>query len=256
MTGLHPAGVAFPFLPNPNLIPETAKTWEIGLNYARDNILNPGDGFRAKASWFHNDVDNYIGLVYLSPFVPGSGCPFVPLPWAIPICAQYQNIDKVEIEGFELEALYDTGWMFTGVQLASIQGQDMSGGTPTPLWSIPPNQVTGRLGFRALDQKLVFGAEAQMVMPYDNLAFVPGAPFRPSIIDGYTLVNLFASYEPNDNLRFDIRLENLFDTTYGNYLNVASGSPIFQPGFNAKFAATLRFGVVGEQVAEAEVYKP
>lgn len=256
MTGLHPAGVAFPFLPNPNLIPETGKTWEIGVNYSRDDIINPGDGFRAKAAWFHNDVDNYIGLVFLSPFVPGSGCPFIPLPWAIPICAQYQNIDKVEIEGFELEALYDTGWMFVSLQGASIQGQDKSGGTPTPLWSIPPNQVTGRVGFRMLDQKLVFGGEIQKVMSYDNLAFVPAAPFVPSIIDGYTLVNLFASYEPNDNLRFDVRLENLFDETYGNYLNVASGSPLFQPGFNAKFAATLRFGAVGEPVVEEAVYKP
>ncbi len=256
MTGLHPSGVAFPFLPNPNLTPETAHTFEVGLNYSRDDIIAPGDGFRAKASWFHNQVDDYIGLVYLSPFVPGSGCPFIPLPWAIPICAQYQNIDKVEIQGFELEALYDTGWMFTSVQLATIRGEDKSGGVPTPLWSIPPNQVTGRIGFRALDQKLVFGGEVQKVMAYDDLAFVPAAPYLPSIIDGYTLVNLFASYEPNDNLRFDVRLENLFDTDYGNYLNVASGSPILQPGFNAKFAATLRFGVVGEAVVEDVVYKP
>ena len=34
ISGLHPAGVTFPFLPNPDLKPETGKTWEFGVNYA------------------------------------------------------------------------------------------------------------------------------------------------------------------------------------------------------------------------------
>ncbi|MEJ8572602.1 TonB-dependent hemoglobin/transferrin/lactoferrin family receptor [Microbaculum marinum] len=253
MTGLHPAGVAFPFLPNPNLVPETAKTWEIGLNFKRDNILSQGDGVRMKAAWFHNDVDDYIGLEYLSPFTPGSGCPFIPLPWSIPICAQYQNIDQVEIQGFEFEAVYDTGWLFAGLQAASIQGQDLSTFPSTPLYTIPPNQVTGRLGFRMLDESLVFGGEVQKVMPYHSLSFTPTAAYIPTIVDGYTLVNLFASWEANENLRFDVRLENLFDVNYGNYLNVAAGSDLFEQGFNAKFAATLRFGLVEEPLVEEQI---
>jgi len=252
MTGLHPAGVAFPFLPNPNLVPETSKTFEVGVNFKRDGILSPGDGIRMKAAWFHNDVDDYIGLTYLSPFVPGSGCYYVPLPWSIPICAQYQNIDQVKIQGFEFEAVYDTGWMFAGLQGAAIQGKDLSTVPSSPLSTIPPDQITGRLGFRVLDEKLVFGGEIQKVMPYRSLSFVPGASFLPSIQEGYELVNLFASYEPNDNLRFDMRIENLFDVTYGNYLNVAAGSPILEPGFNAKFSATLRFGVVEPSLLEEE----
>lgn len=248
MTGLHPAGVAFPFLPNPNLIPETSKSWEIGLNFKRDGLITPDDGIRLKAAWFHNDVDDYIGLVYLSPFVPGSGCPFIPLPWAVPICAQYQNISQVEIQGFEFEALYDAGWMFASLQAATIMGNDLSTVPSTPLYTIPPDQITARLGFRMFEDTLVFGGELQMVMPYHSLSFTPTAPFVPTIVDGYNLVNIFASYEPNEYLRFDMRLENVLDVAYGNYLNVASGSPIFEPGFNAKFAATLRFGVIEDPV--------
>jgi len=258
MTGLHPAGVVFPFLPNPNLTPETAKTWEIGLNFKRDNVITPGDGIRIKADWFHNDVDDYIGLTYLSPFDPTSGCPYIPLGWAIPICAQYQNFDRVRIEGFELEALYDTGWMFASAQASTINGQDLSTNPSTPLLSVPPNQVTGRLGFRLLEEKLTIGGEVQKVMSYKAGSYATDPTLQASIIDGYTLVNLFASYAPNDNLRFDMRLENLFDTAYGYYLNAAAGSPILEQGFNAKFAATLRFGVEGEEVSydEAAVYKP
>ncbi len=256
MTGLHPAGVAFPFLPNPNLVPETAKTWEFGLNVKRDDVFQPGDGVRIKAAWFHNDVDDYIGLAYLSPFDPTSGCPFIPLPWAIPICAQYQNFERVRIEGVELEALYDTGWMFAGLQASAISGEDLSTSPASPLASIPPDQVTARLGFRMLDQKLTVGGEVQKVMSYRVGNYTTDPTLQNSIIDGYALVNLFASYEPNDNLRFDVRLENVFDVAYGYYLNAAAGSPLLEQGFNAKFAATLRFGVPEADLpVEPAVYK-
>lgn len=253
MIGLHPAGVLFPFLPNPDLIPETAKTWEAGLNFARDNVLYEGDGVRMKAAWFHNDVADYIGLTYLSPFVPDSGCFFVPTPQSIPICAQYQNFDTVRIHGFELEAVYDTGWFFAGLQGAAIQGVDTSTTPSTPLYSIPPDQVTGRVGFRALDEALVIGGEVQRVMPHNSLSFTPSAPFEPTIRDGYTLVNLFGSYEANDNLRINVRLENLFDVEYANYMNIASGTDVFERGFNAKIAATLRFGVVQPSLVGDEI---
>jgi len=243
MTGLHPAGVVFPFLPNPDLVPETARTIEFGVNVKRDNVFQTGDGVRIKAAWFRNNVDDYIGLAYLSPYDPTSGCPFAPVAWAIPICVQYQNFDKVRIEGVELEALYDTGWMFAGVQGSAISGQDLSTTPSSQLASIPPDQVTGRVGVRLLDQKLTIGGELQMVMPYKVGNYSTDPTLQDSIIDGYELLNLFASYAPNDNLRFDVRLENILDVAYGNYINVAAGSPILEEGFDAKFAATLRFGV-------------
>ena len=39
ISGLHPAGVTFPFLPNPDLKPETGKTWEFGVNYSPDGVF-------------------------------------------------------------------------------------------------------------------------------------------------------------------------------------------------------------------------
>jgi hypothetical protein len=41
---------------------------------------------------------------------------------------------------------------------------------------------------------------------------------------------------------FDIRLNNLLDVTYANYLNAACGADVNEEGFNAKLAATVRFG--------------
>jgi len=74
----------------------------------------------------------------------------------------------------------------------------------------------------------------QHVFGQDNF----DAPFA----DDYTLVNLFASYEASENFRVDLRINNLLDETYANYLNAVSGASVFEPGFNAKLGATIRFG--------------
>ena len=59
ISGVHP-GFPFEFLPNPDLKPETARNSEIGVNVQYNSVLLPGDAFRAKADYFHNNVDNYI----------------------------------------------------------------------------------------------------------------------------------------------------------------------------------------------------
>ena len=241
MTGTHPAGVAFPFLPNPDLKPETAHTWEAGINIKRDNIFTDGDGFRAKAAYFHNTVDDYIGMEFLTPYHPiwiptgNPSCPHLAAgPWEYgtfpPICAQFQNFDQVVIQGLEFELLYDQGAFFTGLSGSFLKGEDKE--TGDPLLSVPQDQLGGFVGFRALEQKLVFGGE---VYHY----------FEHKLADGsdYTVVNLFAGYEVSRNLRLDARIDNLFDVSYTNYLNEAAGVGTYdEPGFNAKLAATFRFG--------------
>ena len=77
ISGLHPAGITFPFLPNSGLTPETGKTWEFGVNYKTDSIFQSGDALRLKAAYFHNDIDDYIGIVDDIPAGTGA-CPAVP----------------------------------------------------------------------------------------------------------------------------------------------------------------------------------
>ncbi|TIV27698.1 MAG: TonB-dependent receptor, partial [Mesorhizobium sp.] len=123
ISGNHPAGVSFPFLPNPNLKPETGKTVEFGVNYKQNDIIEGGDALRLKAAYFNNNVDDYIDGVTLSPFDPTSGCPFGP---GIPICFQYQNFAKAKINGFELESVYDAGWGYAGLSASIINGHTIS----------------------------------------------------------------------------------------------------------------------------------
>lgn len=239
ISGLHPAGVVFPFLPNPNLGPETATTYEIGLNFARDNLFIDGDGLRAKAAVFRNDVEDYIGLEEIAA---GSrpDCPFLALPpvWVpggyyVPACYQYVNIAQVRIEGFEFESVYDAGDFFTGLNVTLLNGVDQS--TGDVLETVPPAQITGRLGFRFFERRATLGGEVQHVFENEDVS----APFG----EDYTLVNLFASYVASENVRVDLRINNLLDETYANYLNaITLPTPVYEPGFNAKLGATIRFG--------------
>lgn len=230
ISGMHPAGVSFPFLPNPALKPETGKTWEAGINYTADSIFRAGDALRLKAAYFNNDVDDFIDGVTLSGYDPTSGCDY---QGSTPICFQYQNFAKAKIEGFELESVYDAAWGFAGLSASVIDGHTISyEGDEADLATIPSAQVTGQLGFRFFDDKLILGGEVQYnAKPKGN----PAA-------EDYTLVNAFASYRPNDTFKLDLRVDNLLDEKYASPLNATTTEVLYEPGISVKLAATMRFG--------------
>ncbi|MFC6488007.1 TonB-dependent receptor domain-containing protein [Nitratireductor sp. GCM10026969] len=227
ISGMHPVP-PFPFLPNPDLKPETGKTWEAGINYAIDDVVQPGDSLRLKAAYFHNDVDNYITEEYV-PVIPGTSCSFS----AIGVCVQYQNALAAEIRGFELEAYYDAGRYFGGLSISAIDGHEIAqDGTRSELSTIPATSVTADLGMRFLEERLTIGGEVQ----YND------APRGATFADDYTLVNLYANYQATENLRVDFRVDNLFDEKYILPTADVAGGSIYQPGVTVKLGATLRFG--------------
>jgi len=235
ISGLHPNGVVFPFLPNPNLRPETATTWEAGLNYSADGIIAGDDSLRLKAAYYTNDIDDYIGGTEISIFEGNPDCPYFPPPYypTIPTCYQYQNFANAGINGFELEALYDASWGFAGLTLSIINGHTVSySGEVADLSTIPSSQVTGQLGFRFIEDRLIVGGEVQ----YN------GAPAGHAIAQDYTLVNLFAGYQATDDFKLNVRADNLFDVNYTNPLNASTTNVIYEPGLSVKLAATMRLG--------------
>jgi hemoglobin/transferrin/lactoferrin receptor protein len=225
ISGIHPFP-PFPFLPNPDLKPETARTWEFGVNYQHDGIFAADDRLRLKAAYFNNDVDDYIDFATV---FPGPGCSS-----AVGFCIQNQNYANAKIKGFEFESVYDAAWGYAGLSASVTQGHLIDyDGVRTELQSVPSSQVTAQLGFRYLEDRLTVGGEVQ----YN------GKPKGNDLADDYTLVNAFATYKANDNLKFDFRVDNLFDTKYATALNAAYTDPVvYDPGVTLKLAATMRFG--------------
>lgn len=50
------------FVANPNLRPETAKNKEITANLHFDSLFKQGDKFKIEATYFRNDVKDFINL--------------------------------------------------------------------------------------------------------------------------------------------------------------------------------------------------
>lgn len=240
-SGVHPVPPAFEIAPNPNLKPETAENWEAGVNLSFDKIFTPQDVFRAKATVFRNDVENYIEdeLVGFDPtpvfpngppacFIFGTNCGV----------NQYVNIAEARLEGFELEAVYDNKDWFVNLAYTHVRGTDLT--TGQPLKSIYPDKIVATVGLRLLDEKLLVGGRWTYADGQDRVPD-PVNPSDPTIDEtptsSYNLVDLFATYEVNETLDLGLTLNNIFDEQYRIHRHEEP-----EPGFNARISATIRFG--------------
>lgn len=234
-SGIHPVPPEFTIAANPNLRPETAENYEVGANLKFDKILNGKDALRAKATLFRNDVEDFIEnrLVGLNPatcFNPfvGTGCGV----------SQYVNIANARLEGFELEAIYDNRDWFINVAYTHVRGDDLTNNQP--LKSIYPDKVVTTLGFRLWEEKLLLGGRWTYAANQDRVPD-PVDPSDPAIDEtptpSYNLVDLFATYEVNDNLDLGLTLNNIFDEQFRIHRHEDP-----EPGFNAKIWAKVTFG--------------
>ena len=214
--GFHPPPVSTGrFFPNPDLKAEVAHNIEGGIGYDNTNLFLPDDQLSARLGVFRNRVDNYIEQVYVMFPIPGG--------------YQYQNVAEATIEGIELEASYDAGFAF-----GTLSGQVMRGideVTGDELSSVPANSIVGILGFRALDRRLEVGTKITAAAGKDT------ADMFGLVGEPYQLVDVFASWQFNEDARADLMLSNIFDVNYRQYPN---GSP--SPGFNAKVSLVTKFG--------------
>jgi len=216
ITGTHPGGFSFDFLPNPDLVPEVAHNFEGGINGAFSNVFAADDTLSFRAGAYHNEVSDYIEGV----FDPIGGT------------YQYQNIANARLWGLEFESAYDAGWIFAG--LAASYGRGDNTTADEPLISIPADKVVSTLGFRLLDEKVTVGGRWFAVA--DQHRVPSGSPITATS-ESYDLVSLFASYAPNDFLSFGINADNIFDEEYRTLLDAYNS-----PGRSIMFTVTGRLG--------------
>ncbi|RDV03568.1 TonB-dependent hemoglobin/transferrin/lactoferrin family receptor [Undibacter mobilis] len=229
----------FCFLPNPNLRPEVGKNKEVGINFKFDGLFAKGDAFRAKINAFQNDVDDYIDLVASTPVA-------VPPFGTFSQFYQYQNIPSARIRGLELEANYDAGGWFVGVNGTLQKGQNTQ--TGAGLASIQPARVTTTAGLRLIDRKLTLSAQWSAVAANNDLP----AGYIPST--SYNLVNLYATYQATKDVLINLGIDNVFNEYYRPYAIPGSSTDGTSqndmlwtspgPGITYKAAIKVHFGGV------------
>lgn len=177
---------------NADLQAETSKGWEIGVDqgFVEGRI-------RVSATWFQNKLNNQIDYVNCTMGDPqcASG------RWGY-----YDNVARASFKGLEL------GLLLQPIDPLVIKA--------SYTWLKPRNEVTNTdLARRARDsfQTSVnwqanerFSLSASLTMTGDS--YDSAGHVNP--LDGYTLVDLRASYAVTKGLELYGRIENLFDTDY------------------------------------------
>ncbi len=205
---------------------EKSNNYEAGFTISKYDIFETGDTFNIKTTGFYNDLTDLIETT------PGTIT-----------TRSFYNVGRARIEGVEVEAAYDSTYVFGGLALAMINGKNLTNGYA--LRSIPAHKAVVTLGGRLPDYALEFGARATFAAGAPSSVSTAAASTvanRPTPVAGYTLVDVFASWKPQDGALKDfeaqVGINNLFDVDYRDNLSLERGK-----GRTFKITLAKRFGI-------------
>jgi vitamin B12 transporter len=167
----------FGFAGNPDLSPESSRTWEAGLEF------EPAAGQRLGLSAYRSDVRDLISF-------------------AAPLTNNAININRAELEGVELEYRAVRGGWTAGGNLAWQDAVDA--GTGNALLRRAKRKAHVDLGYR-------FDSGLELAVDGDH---VSARPDFGAQLDAYSLVHLRLAWPLGPNWRVEGRLENLTDRDY------------------------------------------
>lgn len=195
------------FIANPNLRPEETETFEVGAGFNRESILTEGDRLELKGAWFRTEANDLINLEVDFAFSPTCFAP----PFFSPCSAGTsfsENLDRAEIEGFEVAAAYTNGpWELSGA-LFEVDGENTLTGDPIGALQPLMGHITARYSIE--QARLVLGGRVGFAGEFDKTT----DPAQER--DGYTVIDLYAGWRPfeSEQLRIDFAVENAFEEDY------------------------------------------
>ncbi len=245
MWGSH-VGNSFPFFPNPGLEPEHSRTWEAGANLDLPGLVLDRDRLRLKATWFDTRVENYITQASVVGPASNSGQS---------LAVAFVNLDdEVRFRGLELEADYQLGpAFFRASWTRSIDDLGEGGYDPYPLGSLtgypatphgeanggnpfyllpPRKKGTFSAGLRLFDRRLELGSRVR----YEDNGDRGGSAYEDVL--NWTVYDLWARYDPTDNLTLRLAVDNLRDR---NYAELNGLSYWIAPGRTVTGSVSLNF---------------
>ncbi len=210
------------FVSNPNLDPEEAANKELLTRMNWSNVIANDDKLAFKASYFRNDVNNFIEQITTSPTF---------FPVMDPGYTTWVNVDKARIHGYELEARYSWKNLSARIGYGETRGKDRE--TGEYLTNIPADKWVMDVGYMFLpEQKLQAGTRLSLVSSQRRLPNTTTNDY-----DRYQLIDVYASWQPvGDSLTLDLTVNNLTD----EYYRVAF-EELYQPGREVRLSATYRF---------------
>lgn len=182
-----------------NLEKEQSNAVEAGVSLSFFDVFQDQDGLQIKSTAFYNDLKDLISTN------PNTG-----QSTSVPY---YVNIDEAEIWGLEVEAAYNSRYVFSTLAYSLVRGVDQE--TGSTLDSIPADTLAMTIGGRVPAYDVEFGWRGLFAAGIDS-----GATTGP--FPGYGVHDVFANWKPREGLLqgYELRaaVENVFDKDYQNNL--------------------------------------
>ncbi len=177
------------FIGNPDLRPETSETWEVGLD---QKLFDGRVAFGG--TYFNTDIEDLIQFKFLPTFD-----------------STVENIASARADGFEIYAeVRPIPALTLRGDFTHLEAENRK--TKSELPRRPKNTLALNVSYDFLP-----GANARVEVKYTgsqvDVDFVSGQPLHR---DGYTVANIYLSYEIVENVTLYGRVENLLDETYEN----------------------------------------
>lgn len=199
--------------PNPNLNPESSDGIDLGVRGSHN-------GFSYEVASFYNKFDDFIEMVEVGK--EGRTAVY-----------QYQNLSKATTKGVEAKADY---WLTDLVNvwgnLAYIDGKDGDGNYINSL-----SPLNGSIGVRLEQEKWNFNTALRFADDMDKVRKdAKGNEYAKAA--GWGVVDMYAQFNPMQDLQLNVGLFNLFDKEYTRYERIAGrdagsdNSLMTEPGRN------------------------
>lgn len=219
--------------PNESLKGETSDSWEAGIRFNRGGLFSKNDNFSFQLGYINNDVDDYIASIIIDEYtadIDNDGND------DLVEIKQYVNLNKAEINGFELSLNYTNDHWFTAITGQNLDGKDDSG---IKLADISPASLNVTIGAYLFDDKSRVGID---MTSRKKREYVQRRTDR--VRAAYSIFDVFASYQFNNALLLQLRIENALDKQYSKRaIAEIDGEDVttYSPGRNVKFTMQYSF---------------
>lgn len=190
---------------SPNLLKESAESYEAGFALSGNDLLTSGDTAALKTTAFYSDMTNLIA----SNATPAAGRPST---------TYYGNIGQARIYGVEVEASYDSELFYTNLAYSMTVGDNLV--TNTPLTTVPQSKLVATAGLRQAEWDLDYGARVTLaeVGRYVVPTIQQGQVAADGTAEAFATLDLFASWKPQQGqfkgLELTAGIDNLFNADY------------------------------------------
>ena len=219
------------FVENPDLRPQKTRTMEFGGGLSFDDIFVQGDSGRIKASHFRIAGEDFIDISLEQPllFGPDGWLPECRRPGACDGRTVSRNVSEARLDGWEVEAIYESARLRVTLGFSSIDGRDQT--TGAYLGVLTPDQLSSDLVVKLPEIDSVAGWRMLAAGSFDKVND------EDEERSGYAVHNMYFSWQPTvtslKGVRIDLGVDNLFDKAYARVFTGA-----FEPGRNVKVSAS------------------